>query len=176
MSVEPYKCDNSRLLAECNQLHLELLKHKEEAQLKTLESRRTLRSLQTDKKCLEEQCVELAEQIKEMFACGGTQRKEMRKPFVSTVRPKSAMTAIDVQSKKSGNLGSKCLKCSCSCGKDSKAGNSILRLRNDVQSQGDFISELQSQVRFCILLFSISRQRHKQFCMRMLGITTSSSH
>lgn len=146
--MEPYKCDNSRLLAECNRLHLELLKRSEEAQLTVLESRRTVRNLKTDNQCLEEQCTELADQIKDMFACGGgQQRKDTRKPFVSTVRPKSAMTANDVQSKKSSIVGSKCLKCSCSCGKEGK-GNPMERLRNDVQSQGDFISELQSQVSF----------------------------
>uniref|UniRef100_T1H048 Uncharacterized protein n=1 Tax=Megaselia scalaris TaxID=36166 RepID=T1H048_MEGSC len=29
LGVEPYKCDNSRLLADCNKLHLELLHQKE---------------------------------------------------------------------------------------------------------------------------------------------------
>lgn len=147
LSVEPYKCDNSRLLAECNRLHLELLKQKEEAQLKVLESRRTVRNLETDNRCLDEQCNELAEKIKEMFASGGAQRKELRKPFVATVRPRSAIGADD--SKKSLNVGSRCLKCSCSCGKEGKA-NPLERLRNDVQSQGDFISELQTQVRLGI--------------------------
>lgn len=30
LGVEPYKCDNSRLLQECNQLHMQTLKQQEE--------------------------------------------------------------------------------------------------------------------------------------------------
>lgn len=30
LGVEPYKCDNSRLLQECNQLHLQVIKQQEE--------------------------------------------------------------------------------------------------------------------------------------------------
>lgn len=29
LNVEPYKCDNSRLLSDCNHLHLELLNQRE---------------------------------------------------------------------------------------------------------------------------------------------------
>lgn len=148
LSVEPYKCDNSRLLADCNRLHLELIRHSEEARLKALESRRTVRKLEIDNQCLEEQCSELADQIREMFASGSQSRKEARKPFVSTVRPKSATAANEPNTKRLASLtvaGSRCLKCSCSCAKEGK-GNPAQRLRNDVQSQGDFISELRSQV------------------------------
>jgi len=34
LGVEPYKCDNSRLLAECNELHLQFLGDREAYELR----------------------------------------------------------------------------------------------------------------------------------------------
>lgn len=64
--MEPYKCDNSRLLAECNALHLELIKQQDKHILANTELRSRVRSLQADKKQLEEKCLAAECKIREL--------------------------------------------------------------------------------------------------------------
>uniref|UniRef100_A0A182NZX5 Uncharacterized protein n=1 Tax=Anopheles epiroticus TaxID=199890 RepID=A0A182NZX5_9DIPT len=68
LGVEPYKCDNSRLLAECNELHLELIKQQDKHILANTELRSRVRSLQAEKKQLEEKCLAAECKIRDLQA------------------------------------------------------------------------------------------------------------
>ncbi|XP_062535190.1 centrosomal protein of 135 kDa-like isoform X1 [Armigeres subalbatus] len=91
LGVEPYKCDNSRLLAECNELHLELVKQRDKFILANTELKCRVRNLQTDKKQLEDRCLQAEAKIRQLQCGDSKSRKDganmQRKPFVSTVRP-----------------------------------------------------------------------------------------
>lgn len=98
--MEPYKCDNSRLLAECNQLHLQFLKDREDYEerlcgmkfefiselhcnlyiiLPSVDSERRIRSLQTDKEHLQSHNAQLQSQLdallsKQLISAATTKR------------------------------------------------------------------------------------------------------
>lgn len=90
MGVEPYKCDNSKLLAECNSLHLDMIRQHDTHRHKVFELDKKVRNLEYENRELRRHCDELNVKI------GGLdpkQRKhrndflnEKRKPFISTVR------------------------------------------------------------------------------------------
>lgn len=95
MGIEPYKCDNSRLLAECNALHLKLLKDREEYEMNILDLNTKIRKLKLDKQNLREECKELSEKYHELelqmenpryHKNQTNQALKNRKPFISTVR------------------------------------------------------------------------------------------
>ncbi|KAJ8668217.1 hypothetical protein QAD02_009880 [Eretmocerus hayati] len=48
LAVEPYKCDNARLVQECNQLHLELIEAKETIQKQSNDYKRRIRKLESE--------------------------------------------------------------------------------------------------------------------------------
>lgn len=75
LGVEPYKCDNSRLLAECNELHLELVKQRDKFVLANTELKCRVRNLQTDKKQLEERCLQAEAKIRQL-QCGDSKSKK----------------------------------------------------------------------------------------------------
>ncbi|XP_068143265.1 centrosomal protein of 135 kDa isoform X2 [Drosophila tropicalis] len=119
LGIEPYKCDNSRLLAECNQLHLQFIKEREDYELRICEAERRIRNLQTDREHLQCHNVEMQNQLdamlsKQMVTSVGVKRnqgpapRQGKKPFISTVRSGNVLPTV---------LGStpreslKCTKC-----------------------------------------------------------------
>lgn len=95
LGVEPYKCDNSRLLAECNSLHLEIIKQRDDFQAKIFELNKSIRNYKIDNRLLEEQCAELNFKVGELeqlvndpkFKKNRNDQVNLkRKPFISTVR------------------------------------------------------------------------------------------
>ncbi|XP_036326953.1 centrosomal protein of 135 kDa-like [Rhagoletis pomonella] len=95
LGVEPYKCDNSRLLAECNQLHQQSLKDREEYEQRNFELSQKIRNLVTDKIHLEEHCQQLQQQLASLLAKQQSSsfapnmknaKDKVKKPFISTVR------------------------------------------------------------------------------------------
>lgn len=46
--MDPYKCDNSKLVQECNQLHLDLIEIKESCHRQVKETRRQLQNLENE--------------------------------------------------------------------------------------------------------------------------------
>lgn len=95
LGVEPYKCDNSKLLAECNGLHLEIMKQRDGFETQINDLKKTMRDLRLDKQCLDEQCNELRNTVAELEQMIDDPRynknrtnkaMQKRKPFISTVR------------------------------------------------------------------------------------------
>lgn len=56
LGVEVYKCDNSKLLAECNKLKIELLNSERSWSIENADLKRIIKNLDADKKYLEEKC------------------------------------------------------------------------------------------------------------------------
>ncbi|EDW26233.1 GL24729 [Drosophila persimilis] len=117
LGVEPYKCDNSRLLAECNELHLQFLRDREDYELRLCEAERRMRSLETDKEHLQSHNVGLQNQLdallnKQLAGTSSTAGKrthvsstrQTKKPFITTVRAGNILPCV---------LGTalKCTKC-----------------------------------------------------------------
>jgi regulator of replication initiation timing len=66
LDTEPYKCDNSKLLSENNQLHLELLKLREKYDLELADLRNKLRNSKTDNKILKGKYSDLLSRASEL--------------------------------------------------------------------------------------------------------------
>ncbi|XP_055384228.1 centrosomal protein of 135 kDa [Condylostylus longicornis] len=66
LGVEPYKCDNSRLINEVNQLNIDLIKQREKFEETLCDYAKKIRNLETDKNYLEEHCAELENQVREL--------------------------------------------------------------------------------------------------------------
>lgn len=92
MGIEPYKCDNSRLLSENNALHLEVINVRGHYEKKLLDLKSTIRNLEVDKNYLDDHCFELVSKISEMEHHGKSSKGidggkvTHKKAFVSTVR------------------------------------------------------------------------------------------
>ncbi|KAH8405257.1 hypothetical protein KR222_000686 [Zaprionus bogoriensis] len=122
LGVEPYKCDNSRLLAECNELHLQFLKDREEYERRLCDAERKIRSLQTDKEHLQNHNAQLQSQLdallsKQLLSATTSKRmplgtaRQTKKPFISTVRSGEVLPAV------MGTGVSSALKCTkCNAG------------------------------------------------------------
>lgn len=146
LGVEPYKCDNSRLLAECNELHLELVKQRDKFVLANTELKCRVRNLQTDKKQLEERCLQAEAKIRQL-QCGDSKSKKdganmQRKPFVSTVRPGQYQpsTCCGVEKRES--------KCCCPCNQARKTEilHEIERLQVETKNQEEVIEAYKKQI------------------------------
>ena len=48
MAIDPYKCDNARLVQECNKIHLELIETKEENQKLSNDYKKKIRKLESE--------------------------------------------------------------------------------------------------------------------------------
>lgn len=118
LGVEPYKCDNSRLLAECNELHLQFLRDREDYELRLCESERKIRNLELDKQHLQSHNDGLQRQLdalltKQMVSSVTNKKatagigRQTKKPFITTVRSGIAMpTTLGTSSS-----ALKCTKC-----------------------------------------------------------------
>lgn len=147
MGVEPYKCDNSKLLAECNTLHLDLIRQHDVHQQKLFELNKKLRHLEYENREQRRQCDELNAKIDELDPKQRKHRNDLlnekRKPFISTVRSgeflPSALRAIENMSIKS--------KCPC----QTESNDIFARLyaeqeANKVKTQLELIELYKSQV------------------------------
>nr|XP_049466125.1 centrosomal protein of 135 kDa isoform X2 [Anopheles coluzzii] len=156
LGVEPYKCDNSRLLAECNALHLELIKQQDKHILANTELRSRVRSLQADKKQLEEKCLAAECKIRELQTGSSESVKsrkdtanKQRKPFISTVRagtfyqPPKCCEQGGMQ--QPGGMPPTC-RCPCNQMKQVDVLHEVERLRVETQNQQGVIDALKNQV------------------------------
>ncbi|XP_034482120.1 centrosomal protein of 135 kDa isoform X2 [Drosophila innubila] len=158
LGVEPYKCDNSRLLAECNELHLQFLKDREDYELRLCEMERRIRSLQTDREHLQSHNAQLQGQLdaflsKQLMTAATAKRthpgsfQQTKKPFISTVRSGEVLPAV---MSAASHSSLKCTKCSAgivqktsSTTKDGIAithingSEEIDRLQNDLTSASE---------------------------------------
>ncbi|KRK01930.1 centrosomal protein of 135 kDa isoform X1 [Drosophila yakuba] len=118
LGVEPYKCDNSRLLAECNELHLQFLRDREDYELRLCESERKIRNLESDKQHLQShndglQCQLDALLTKQMVSTVTNKKsqagigRQTKKPFISTVRSGNVLPTVLGTS----STALKCTKC-----------------------------------------------------------------
>lgn len=167
LSVEPYKCDNTRLLAECNRLHLDLLRQREDARLQLCSVRHKNRTLETDTIALTEQNAELCAQLADMSAAlaassktgptAGRSTDLKRKAFVSTVRSKSVFPDYTRAANKAGTpacAAARARSASCKrstacsgCGDGPRNDRIVVqRLEDEVQSKTEFVDELRKQV------------------------------
>lgn len=65
MGAEPYKCDNAKLVRECNELHLAFLKYKEENEAIQKDLRKEIKDLQSQLLQCEKQRQSLKEKVKD---------------------------------------------------------------------------------------------------------------
>ncbi|XP_065721027.2 centrosomal protein of 135 kDa isoform X1 [Drosophila suzukii] len=118
LGVEPYKCDNSRLLAECNELHLQFLGDREDYELRLCESERKIRNLETDKQHLQSHNDSLQNQLdalltKQLVSSTTAKKvqtgisRQTKKPFISTVRSGNVLPTV----LGTGISALKCTKC-----------------------------------------------------------------
>ncbi|GAB0100568.1 centrosomal protein of 135 kDa [Sergentomyia squamirostris] len=153
LGVEPYKCDNSKLLSECNNLNAELIRQKDHYEIKKAEFVRRIRTLELDKRYLDDHCGELGARVRELeakFVKGDTKFQKdgknlSKKPFISTVR-----SGIRLPNTADGHVCDKgiCQMC-CNCPNARPSGDNHFeaeKLRNDVQSRDDTIAVLKKQI------------------------------
>ncbi|KAJ6642911.1 Centrosomal protein of 135 kDa [Pseudolycoriella hygida] len=150
LGIEPYKCDNSRLLAENNALHLELINLRGHYERKLIDLNRKIQNLEVDKNYLDDHCFELVSQIREMEQ----RRKNLnvedgkvmhKKPFISTVRSGNAAFP-------NSSVQHSSRRCD---GKPNPEPNSndqhiqVIRLRNENQLSKDETDSLKKQLESC---------------------------
>lgn len=150
MGVEPYKCDNSKLLAECNSLHLEIIQQRDAFQQKIFELNQRLRSVQHENHDLQDRVKRLTEKIDDLEDPKNKKNRndllnQKRKPFISTVRGGQFLAPT---LKPLGSDNPSADKCACQKSKD----DAIDRLRaeqdlNRVKSHLELIELYKSQVR-----------------------------
>lgn len=157
LGVEPYKCDNSKLLAECNSLHLEMIKQRDSFEEKITQLNKTIRNLKLDRHYLDEQCSELSNRIIKYEELLGDpkykksrndQVNQRRKPFISTVRSgeflPSSLKLLDGHENESVT----CSKCSTNTIRSECSQLEAEREKNKVKTQLELIELYKSQVRY----------------------------
>ncbi|XP_038107833.1 centrosomal protein of 135 kDa isoform X2 [Culex quinquefasciatus] len=149
LGVEPYKCDNSRLLSEVNGLHLELVKQRDKFVLANTELKCRVRVLQTDKKQLDERCLQAEAKIRELLHSADSKSRKngvnmQRKPFVSTVR------AGYYQPPKCCDAQAQDSKCHCPCNQPRKTDvlHEIERLQAETKNQEEVIDAYKKQIEY----------------------------
>ncbi|XP_073839342.1 centrosomal protein 135kDa isoform X2 [Musca autumnalis] len=116
LGVEPYKCDNARLLQQNNQLHIQTVQQQEEYEDKIRELNSMVRDLQTDKFHLQQQVEQLQQQLKtqnlKQIANGNMKYgkdAKAKKPFITAVRSGDQLPSLQPLQEHNSNL--KCTKC-----------------------------------------------------------------
>lgn len=144
---EPYKCDNSKLLTECNKLNSDLIRQHDHNEIKKAEFVKKIRTLELDKKYLEEQCKELGGRVRELemkFVTKGDTKMQkdgvnlIRKPFISTVR--SGILPNFEEEKRGNKMCSVCPN-TRSCNENRLE---VEKMQNDVQHRDDCEFYLQT--------------------------------
>lgn len=144
MGIEPYKCDNSRLLSENNALHLEVIEQRGHYEKKILDLKNTIRNLEVDKNYLDDHCFELVSKIREMEQRGKSSRSTddgkvlHKKAFVSTVRAAEPPYPNSSSSRHPSHRRYE--------GKSNDHHIQIVKLQNDIQMLTDENDSLKKQV------------------------------
>ncbi|CAG9800822.1 unnamed protein product [Chironomus riparius] len=137
---EVYKCDNSKLLHEVNRLKLELLNKEKNVQIENAGLKRKIRSLEADRKSLDEKCSELNHMITLFSQSDKSKGKKSLRPFVSTVRKNASFPDISSDSKEPA--------CSCTSAKSSapinkRSERELEKLKNELKHAEDVIEVLR---------------------------------
>uniref|UniRef100_A0A1I8PKC6 Centrosomal protein of 135 kDa n=1 Tax=Stomoxys calcitrans TaxID=35570 RepID=A0A1I8PKC6_STOCA len=117
LGVEPYKCDNARLLQQNNQLQLQTVHLQEDYEDKIRELNSKLRDLQTDKFHLQQQTELLQHQLKTVHIKQTANSANMKygkdskpkKPFITAVRSGDQLPTLQPLQEHNSHL--KCTKC-----------------------------------------------------------------
>ncbi|XP_037960097.1 centrosomal protein of 135 kDa [Teleopsis dalmanni] len=159
LGMEPYKCENTRLLVECNRLHHEALKKNEKFLNSEAELKKRVYELEKDNKRLLEQCQYL--QKKENFS--NTNRKKQtidsklkcskdNKPFAGSAVSSNLINSVTYMEKIKTNQFSKCYHGSNqNAMKKTEVNNGnivpkILELENNVEKRDNEIGGLNKFV------------------------------
>lgn len=147
METEPYRCDNAKLLAGNNLLHLETLRLKENHESEIIELNQKIRNLELDKKLLEEHCTVLGYKLSgsDPKTAKNLQngRNMNKKPFVSTVKSGSTFPKISGIFK---SVEDKLSNCTCSMSKSDNVLFEIQRLQNDTKTQSELLESYRKQL------------------------------
>ncbi|KAL5290429.1 CEP135 family protein [Megaselia abdita] len=141
LGVEPYKCDNSRLLSDCNQLHLELLNQRENYEKEISEIARRIRTLETEKHHLQDHCNNLEKALKTQASSAKNPPKRMaggsnaKKPFTSAVKSGSSFPPLDTQ------LSINKCDCYVVC-KDKPEGKSLAKHSKEIEKLQNDLKDL----------------------------------
>lgn len=161
LGVEPYKCDNARLLAECNQLHQQQLKQHDHDSLRFAALSQQVRCLEIDKRHLSDHAATLEHKLRECdelhhaandARAGMKSKKDSnnlnRKPFVSTVRSSSVFGPNTLKPTTLAQQPGKCSKCSTAKGDGTHTTtDQIDKLQVEIKNQSDVIAAYKKQVR-----------------------------
>lgn len=149
LGVEPYKCDNSKLLAECNSLHQDIIRQRDIYTQKIFELNKRLRGVEYENRELKHQCAELNAKIDELDPKQRKSRNDLlnqkRKPFISTVRSGELFpsTLKSIENMESG----KSSKCSCHSEKDEMIARLYAEQEaNKVKTHLELVELYKSQV------------------------------
>lgn len=161
LGVEPYKCDNSRLLAECNQLHQQQLRQRDHDSLRYAALNQQIRRLEIDKNHLTEHNSMLEFKLRELEelqvatgsdAKGAKQKKDgdnmNRKPFISTVRSGLPIPKLLKHSSISHGTSSNI----SSAKGDGHHNNTVNKLQAEIKNQIDLIDAYKKQVKIILIL------------------------
>lgn len=124
MGVEPYKCDNSKLLTEVNSLHSDIIRQRDTFQHKIFDLNKRIRTFDQENRQLSDRCAQFKNQIDELESRfeDPKHRKfrhdllnQKRKPFVSTVRSGDFLpsTLKSIENMETDHTSGKSTKCSC---------------------------------------------------------------
>lgn len=153
MGIEPYKCDNSRLLSENNALHLEVIQLRGHYEKKLLDQKNTIRNLEVDKNYLDDHCFELVSKISEMEQRGKSSKGmdegkvHHKKAFVSTVRSGDPPYPNSSTMKYHSHGGRR------HEGKSDQNFIQMIKLQNDYQLSKDETNSLKKQVRRIVYVY-----------------------
>lgn len=151
LGVEPYKCDNARLLAEVNSLHLEMIKKQDDYELEAASLRVKLRNIKYNFRELEEENAELKAKIHDLeLKCGESQKNRKnginlnRRPFCAAVRSSGYVvpaTSLDLR----GAPSAKC-KCSCTGIRHNDVLIEVEKLQAEVKNQNELVDAMTKQL------------------------------
>ncbi|XP_067643783.1 centrosomal protein of 135 kDa isoform X2 [Eurosta solidaginis] len=155
LGVEPYKCNNSRLLAECNQLHQQILRERESYEQRICELNQKIRNLFTDKVHLEQHCDQLQQQLASFLAKQQnaniapnmkSAKEKAKKPFITTVRSGERIPAL------MNNENIRCTKCNAQTTPKQTTNGSNCGTNNSLKLEldkfEDKVKDLTEQVEF----------------------------
>lgn len=127
------------------------MQQRDEFQTKLHELSKSVRSLQVDKRCLEEHCAELSQHVNELTHSDGVKKSKdhinnNRKPFISTVRSGSYFPSVlrDTDSESGRQLS--CWRCCSSAPRGKIAQIEAEREKNYAKDMLDLAEMYQKQV------------------------------
>uniref|UniRef100_A0A1A9X335 Centrosomal protein of 135 kDa n=1 Tax=Glossina brevipalpis TaxID=37001 RepID=A0A1A9X335_9MUSC len=147
LGIEPYKCDNSRLLAECNELHLQLMQQKENYEEQRNGLNKTIRDLQTDRSHLQLQCEKLQNHLCSMQSKTNIGVVRSKKPFITTVRSGDTFSpAVNIL--QDHNIDLRCIKCNAGFYQKHDGTTQTKSIEKDIDRWENTRQELMENVKF----------------------------